>query len=254
VYYAAAPATENEAGASDEEEDSEEDSDRDDETVMTETQLIGDSMFDLESDPDEDDDEPMEGLDFNYKRAMMKQTERARAVMRRIRLGPPQDIDVQGKKIPPQVILKRVENTLHKVSLRISQELIHERPQAHRVGATSFTDNQSSSAATKEQIPPMSKRAKKLQLDDFDKLLGLQSRTNNPINRIASSFLGPLMRMIRVGVYLIRIAFNVSTWRDPFLSFWIFVFLSTLCVILVFFPWRSFFLLASLVCLGPQVS
>lgn len=94
---------------------------------------------------------------------------------------------------------------------------------------------------------------KKLQLDDFDKLLGLRARSGNPVNRIMGSFMGPLMRMMRVPIYLARVMFHVTTWRDPYLTFWVFLFLIALCFILIIFPWRMFFMVSSVLCLGPQV-
>jgi hypothetical protein len=92
----------------------------------------------------------------------------------------------------------------------------------------------------------------KKHFDDFDKLLGYRLKNPNPIVRITSSFLGPLMRIIRIVIYAVRISFNVCSWRDPYLTFWVFAFLCTLAFVLLIFPWRTFFFLASLVLLGPQ--
>lgn len=230
------------------------DSERDDETVMTESQMVGDTMFDLESEGEEEEEMNMEGVDFNYKRAMTHQSSGVITSKRRLRLGPPQDTDVSGRKVPPQLQLKKVETLLYKLSRGISVELVHAPPLAEQT-VTAPVD-----VAATGMIPPSAevqanvmKKARKLTYDDFDKLLGLQSRTGNPIHRIMSSFMGPLMRMIRVGVYLIRISFNVTTWRDPYLSFWVLVMLSSLCLLLIVFPWRLFFLASSVVCLGPQV-
>lgn len=73
--------------------------DDDDETV---TESMGDSIYDLDSDGEEDDEMQAFDADHNYKKAMMSQREESRS-SQRIRLGPPQDADVTGgKKIPPQ--------------------------------------------------------------------------------------------------------------------------------------------------------
>ena len=232
-----------------------EDSERDDETVMTESQMLSDNMFDLESDADEDEG-CIEGMDSDYKRAMILQKGNA-VEKRRIRLGPPQDSDVVGRKVPPQLQLKKVENMLNKVSSGVAVELVHAPP----VARASKSDTVSVSMVDSGMTAPsadlnmkMSKKARKIAFDDFDKLLGLQSKSGNPIHRIMSSFMGPLMRMIRIGVFVIRLSFNIGTWRDPYLSFWVLVGLSVICLILIVFPWRSFFGLLSLICLGPQVS
>ena len=61
-------------------------------------------------------------------------------------------------------------------------------------------------------------KKKKIPLDEFDKLLGLHTKNLNLVQQIASGFLGPLMRMIRILVYITRVSFNVATWQDPILS------------------------------------
>lgn len=219
--------------------------------------MISDNMFDLDSDADEDEGS-MEGMDSDYKRAMMLQKENSDS-KRRVRLGPPQDSDVIGRKVPPQLQLKKVENMLNKVSRGIAVELVHAPPTLAAPKNETLSSLQGSSstgmtAPSAELQAKMNKKARKLAYDDFDKLLGLQSKGGNPIQRIMSSFMGPLMRMIRVGICLVRLSFNVTTWRDPYLSFWVLVGLSLICLILIVFPWRSFFGLLSIICLGPQVS
>lgn len=255
VYYTPTTLTE-ESNSVDEDEGSDEETENDDETVMTESQMIGDDMYDLDSEAGEDE-EQIDGADFNYKRAMIYQTNAADHT-RRLRLGPPQDSDVKGRKVPPQVTLKKVENMLCRASFGLTKEFVH----APRLsGSKTDITESTGSGTTKSNEPQMSdavavpsKKTRRFQLDDFDKLLGLQTRSANPVHRIMSSFMGPLMRMIRVTLYIVRVAFNVTTWRDPYMSFWVLVMLASLCFILAIFPWRSFFLLATLLLLGPQVS
>jgi hypothetical protein len=255
VYYTTEEPAQNAGQGSDDEGDSDSNSDHDDETVMTESHMIGDSLFDLDSDEDGENEEE-EGVDFNYKRAMAYQTTNAvTSTQRRLRLGPPQDTEVKGKKVPPQLQLKKVENLLYKFSLGVSVELVHAPPQRGEVNLDALDPALTGmTAPSPEVLANVKKRSKKGSTDEFDKLLGLESGSANPIHRIMSSFMGPLMRMIRVPVYLLRVAFNVSTWRDPYLSFWVLVLLCFVCFLLVIFPWRIFFFVVSLVCLGPQVS
>ena len=253
VYYTTEPPTSTENA---DEDDSDVDSDRDDETVMTESQMLGDSLYDLDSDNDDDDDYGMnlEGTDYNYKLAMTSQP-KGGAYDRRLRIGPPQDTDLSGgNKVPPQVQLKKVEALLHKFSRSISVEMVHAPPTLEKKDNIESIVSSGMTAPSRELQDKMSKKAKKLMYDDFDRLLGLQSRNANPVHRIMSSFMGPLMRMIRVAIFLLRISFNVSTWRDPYLSFWVLAMLSSACFLLIFFPWRAFFLVTSIICLGPQVS
>jgi hypothetical protein len=234
------------------EDNDEDDSDRDDETVMTESQMMGDNLFDMESDNEEDSLD--ENLDFGLKRRAARFGE-GKEVKRRIRTGPPQDNDVIGRKVPPQLVLKKAEHTLHKLSKSVSVELVHETPKVQSEIALSTDVSNAGSkmiAPSPELQAKMQKKARKMPYDDFDRLLGLQSRGGNPVHRIMASFLGPLMRMIRVAVFLVRISFNAATWRDPYLSFWILFFLVVMCLVLMVFPWRSFFFLSSVICLGPQ--
>ena len=235
-------------GDDDEDDSSEDDDDRDDETIMTESQMEGDSMFNLDMEPDDEDmDGEGGGKDKEAGSGFFDDNE---AVTKsRVRAGPPQNNDVKGtKKIPPQVHLKKVEFILHKLSMGISVELVHPPPDFDRAlqeAKEAESGKESNSIVAKKKKPAM---------DDYDRVLGLQSRSANPVQRIASSFLGPLMRMIRIFVYLVRVSFNTATWRDPYLSFWVLVALSTVCFILAVFPWRKFFLVVTIAMFGPQVS
>jgi hypothetical protein len=243
VYYAPTPTTPAAEGEeAEEDETSDEDSDdNDDDTIVSEAGM-GDSMFDLDGEDDTyEEEELMEtpashgaGSPYGDDTATRKKKKM------RIKVGPPQNHDTKGlTKIPPQVSLKKVENMLHRFSKGIAVEIVHPP-----VAGVEMVGAQTAGSTTTKKAP----------LDDFDKLLGLQTKSSNPINRIASGFLGPLMRMIRILVYLVRVSFNVATWRDPYLSSWGFLFLSVVFLILIVFPWRSFIFVSSLVCLGPQVS
>jgi hypothetical protein len=248
VYYSAAPADDLGGGSGDEDDSEVSDSDHDDETIMTESNMVGDSMFDVDSENDDDEEMGVEAADFNYKRAMSQQDNQA-ITQKRIRLGPPQDADVTGsKKVPPQLQLKKVEQLVYKTTMNISVERVAAPP------PNKFTGGDTSGRSGDVDLPPnFQKKAKKPPLDDFDKLLGLHSKSANPVLRIMSSFMGPMMRILQVPVYVIRVAFNVTTWRDPYLTFWVFVSLVLTCLILIVFPWRSFFLLFTSLCFGPQV-
>jgi hypothetical protein len=265
VYYAPTPTSPSESNPNPEEDEddssSEEDSeDHDDDTVITESQM-GDNMFDdLDADgdgdmePDPDDDMPSSSPygDNPYGDDKLQSTSSS---IRRIKVGPAQNAETKGSKgVSAQVSLQRVEHRLHKFSLGIAVETVHSPPtgRLEMVGVDGMAASAATSSTAKVTMDAL--RKKKIPLDEFDKLLGLQVKDLNLVQRIASGFLGPLMRMIRIVVYLMRVSFNVATWRDPILSYWAFLFLSVLFVILLFFPWRAFFFLVSLVLLGPQVS
>jgi hypothetical protein len=265
VYYAPTPTTPTESNPNAEEEEddssSDEDSDdRDDDTVITESQM-GDNMFDdldgegdgdMEADPDDDMPSSSPYGDNPYGD---DKPPSASCSIRKIKVGPPQNAETKGSKgVSAQVSLQRVEHRLHKFSLGIAVETIHS-PATGRLemaGADGMGSSAVASSTAKVTLDAL--RKKKIPLDEFDKLLGLQVKDLNLVQRIASGFLGPLMRMIRIIVYLMRVSFNVATWRDPILSWWAFLFLTVLFLILLVFPWRAFFFLVSLLGFGPQVS
>lgn len=221
---------------------------------MTESQMMGDDGFDMDSASDEDDEANLEGADYNYKKVALaqKQQKGKTRLVQRVRLGPPQDSDVKGKKVPPQVTLKKMENLMYKFSKNVSVEFVHSGPQTENDGDLCLDTGMT--PPSKELRTKMAQKAKKAQADEYDKILGLTVSYTNPIQRIMSSFMGPVMRMMRVAVFIMRIAYNLSAWRDPILSFWLLVILVTLFLILIVFPWRSFFFLTSIATMGPQVS
>ena len=81
-----------------------------------------------------------------------------------------------------------------------------------------------------------------------------QAKLINPLAALSASFLEPVMKAIEVYLLTVRGIFNAFSWKDPFLSFWIVVFLAVIIVILAIFPWRMFFYFTGILCVGPQVS
>lgn len=82
--------------------------------------------------------------------------------------------------------------------------------------------------------------------------IGMNKHKNPMIAKIAE-YVAPGLEGLKVGLSVWRAAFNLFTWRDPFLtSLFFFGILSVLCVLLIF-PWRLFFFAAGLGAVGPQV-
>lgn len=244
VYYQS-PADDDEGADQNNGED--EDSDgSDDETIIT-TTGIGDTMLDMDNLEDEDDEEE-ELEQIQYGGRSRKKP--------RVHLGTPQSNDVAGRKVPPQVTLKKIEYLFHKMSLKVAYELVAAPPLEAADGGNSTYVSQREKKEYEELDESEKKAAaalkRKYPMDEFDRLLALEFKSANPVNRILASFLGPLMRMGRTVIYVIRIAFNATTWRDPFLSFWIFMFLFSVLLLLLVFPWRAFFFLSTVVLVGPQ--
>jgi len=232
----------------DEFEESEEESEEESQEAEDEE---GDVMLDgaeygyENMDESDEEDAGEESPSKNKKKARILETGKA-SKHRRIRVGPQQNNDKSGnKKIPPQAHLSKVENMLHRASKNISVEHVYFPPPQLQ---TQLGKEVNAKGPAGDVLTAKEKK----HYDEFDKLLGYRLKNPNPIVRITSSFLGPLMRIIRIAIYTFRISFNVCTWRDPYLTFWVFSFLCILALILLIFPWRSFFFLSSLVLLGPQ--
>lgn len=200
---------------------------------------------DLEfTETEDDDDEEEEGDNHNMPHAVKG------SLVRRIPPGPPQDTDVKPlKRDPPQLILSRAENALHRFTFGLSMDKLY-----HSTLATGRNIRRPLVSPVPENSDGNGRRRKRMPFDDYDKRLGLRTRSKNPVLEISSSFLGPLMRMFRIFVVLTRVVFNIGIWKDPFLSFWVLCFLLALMFILVIFPWRHFMFLVGLGCFGPQVS
>jgi hypothetical protein len=89
----------------------------------------------------------------------------------------------------------------------------------------------------------------------LDKLLGLGQYSNgNVIVSKISPYVEPIIGGANSFICLFRCLFNMFTWRDPFLSFWVTVITMIVAGILFVFPWRIVLFLAGLVLVGPQVS
>jgi hypothetical protein len=199
---------------------------------------------DDEDDSDDDGDDGEGGPKKAKKKARIFEAGQA-SKTRRIRVGPPQNSEKSGRKLPPQAHLSRVEHMLHRASKNISVEHVHFPPPhlQSQLGKEVNAKGPAGDVLTAKE---------KQHFDEFDRLLGYRTKNPNPIVRITSSFLGPLMRIIRIVIYAVRISFNICSWRDPYLTFWVFTFLCTLAFVLLIFPWRTFFFLSTLVLLGPQ--
>jgi hypothetical protein len=217
----------------------------------------GDGMFNLDSDSDDEDELEHSGAPFAYQSpGILAQSS---STTRRIKVGPPQDSDVKGKKYPPQLMLQKIEKIVHKISMKLSVEMVSAPAGDSNMLFDPMKSLDSCSAMSSEgdvttQLQLDALKKKKAVYDAFDRLLGLETRTANPVARISSIFLGPLMRVIRAAIFVVRVAFHIATWRDPYLSFWAGVCQLLLLLILIIFPWRGFFFLVVMGCFGPQVS
>jgi len=86
---------------------------------------------------------------------------------------------------------------------------------------------------------------------DAKRQLGINT-TKNPISKRTNPLLSLVLRIFDIGVSAFRAMFNVFMWKDPILSYVTLLLLFCLMIVLLIFPWRKFFFISGLVCLGPQ--
>ena len=89
--------------------------------------------------------------------------------------------------------------------------------------------------------------------DEFDRLLqlGKYAHTNMIVSKVAE-FVQPMIEMAQIGIFVNRALFNVFTWRDPILSFWVVVIGTLLVIFSHCFPWRIVIGCLGVYLVGPQ--
>lgn len=157
---------------------------------------------------------------------------------------PEQNVSVkQGKKKKDKSIKQELEEVEEKV-----QKALRYVFQYHTYCLTESNESPFGKKATSEKGDDVydSKR-------DLDKLLGVgQFSQWNPILSKVTCQLIPITRIFGVILMLYRSFYNIVTWRDPILTFWISIAGMTSLAVLLVFPWRQAFFLVGLFVLGPQ--
>eukprot|EP00529_Nitzschia_sp_RCC80_P007458 CAMPEP_0113450132 /NCGR_PEP_ID=MMETSP0014_2-20120614/5665_1 /TAXON_ID=2857 /ORGANISM="Nitzschia sp." /LENGTH=1335 /DNA_ID=CAMNT_0000341447 /DNA_START=136 /DNA_END=4139 /DNA_ORIENTATION=+ /assembly_acc=CAM_ASM_000159 len=119
-----------------------------------------------------------------------------------------------------------------------------------------FMNRRQSNDADREEI----ERIKRTQLtpynarkDEYDKILYINkySHVNPWINRVAV-IVQPIVEIAQVGLLFIRALFNVFTWQDPFLSFWIAAVGPVVVFALYIAPYRIILAIVGVTLFGPQ--
>mmetsp|Transcript_21832 Transcript_21832/g.53992 ORF Transcript_21832/g.53992 Transcript_21832/m.53992 type:complete len:1245 (-) Transcript_21832:1200-4934(-) len=90
-------------------------------------------------------------------------------------------------------------------------------------------------------------------VDECDKILQIHkySHSNPWINRVAV-ILQPMIEMVQVGLFASRAGYNVMTWQDPILSFWIAIIGPVLVLMFHLMPYRILFGALGIFLFGPQ--
>jgi hypothetical protein len=75
---------------------------------------------------------------------------------------------------------------------------------------------------------------------------------SNPFVARVGLYVEPIIGSVNSFLCLFRAGYNVFTWRDPMLTFWVSFFVGLLALILFIFPWRIFLFGLGVVLVGPQ--
>ena len=152
---------------------------------------------------------------------------------------PEQNIDIETKKTKKlSEDLADIETNVHKLTFH----LFNDRTHVLRANSRYFGE------AKKGE---MWRRANVAQ--ELDRLLNVgQYSSANPVVARVGMFIMPMISAAHSGLCLSRALYNIATWRDPFLSFWVSLLLLVIVVIMFVFPWRFFFLLLGIGLVGPQ--
>jgi hypothetical protein len=89
--------------------------------------------------------------------------------------------------------------------------------------------------------------------DEYNKLLQIGKYSHpNPIVAKLGVIVQPVLEMLQVWLLFFRALYNVFTWQDPILSFWVSLVGTVLVIILHLFPWRIFLGVVGVILVGPQ--
>jgi hypothetical protein len=87
----------------------------------------------------------------------------------------------------------------------------------------------------------------------LDKLLKVHQYSHpNPFVARMGLYVEPIIGSAYSFLLPFRAGFNLLTWRDPMLTFWVSVFCGILSLILFVFPWRIFLFVLGIFLVGPQ--
>eukprot|EP00980_Cylindrotheca_fusiformis_P006234 scaffold1334_cov123-Cylindrotheca_fusiformis.AAC.4 len=90
-------------------------------------------------------------------------------------------------------------------------------------------------------------------VEEYDRILQINkySHPNPWINRVAV-IVQPMVEIVQVPLFFSRAVFNLMTWQDVILSFWVAIIGPGLVLVLHFMPYRILFGIAGVYLFGPQ--
>lgn len=154
---------------------------------------------------------------------------------------PEQNIDVQGPSTGKRLTddLAEIKDKMHELTWHLFDDhtYVIKKPDALFFG---------------ESVKP-SKRKKSDPSKKLDKYLHMgQYSHSNPFVARVGMYVEPIIGSTYSILCLFRAGFNITTWQDPMLTFWVSLVCGILSLILFFFPWRIFLFIVGVVLVGPQ--
>jgi hypothetical protein len=220
------------------------------------------------------EDESEIDLNDSYEDLRMQQVDSGENDIETLTLSKPpnQDINLvlQKKETLPE-ILSRANQQVHKSFGHLFDDKVY-RIRFENFQHTSTFDESLNQSSNKKQLfvkgssnvssSMKSRHAREPELRDdptyirkneYEKLLrsGKYSSSNVIMAKVAA-IVQPIIEIAQTYLAIFRAAFNIMTWQDPFLTFWIACFGIVLVPVLHMFPWRVVLGALGLVFVGPQ--
>lgn len=134
--------------------------------------------------------------------------------------------------------------------LKLNEELVVLRDRVHQVTGNAFNDR--THIVRRKDATYFGHKVGRVEAE-LERLLNTgQYSSPNPVVARVGLYVEPLISAVHDGLALARSLYNIVTWRDPIMSFWVSLLLLAIVLILAVFPWRLFFLATGCVVVGPQ--
>lgn len=154
---------------------------------------------------------------------------------------PEQNVDVEGPSTGKKLTedLDEIKDKMHEMTWNLFNDKLYvvKNPDACYFGDAKKPEKRRKTDVSKE----------------IDKLMRVKQYSNsNPFVARVGLYVEPIIGSAYSFLCVFRAGFNVMTWRDPMLTFWLSVFCSALSAILFIFPWRIFLFGLGFFLVGPQ--
>jgi hypothetical protein len=176
---------------------------------------------------------------------------------------PKQDMKIKNQNQKPiHAVLDEARHKVHGVLLHLFNDRAYKYPDKRQESIKKL-----SPARSTRNLTSKIKSQRHLDIDEdseedvckeaikneYDKLLGVgrYSHPNVFISRLGL-VVQPIIEIATGWLCLFRSLFNIFTWKDPILSFWISMFGPIMIIILHSFPWRLVFGIVGILVFGPQ--